>query len=478
MSDCQQASGAKHLTMITRIGIVGRSFAGQQDFLSGLASAWRGGLPPRPLCCLPEDIPAVAPLVQAWILLHYDCSEQLPVLRQHGGALVARAMEWQEHQIPVIALDDEAAGRLAGEHLLGACSGDLLAAGFPATFSRRRMIGFVTACTEAGRTVREFGHDVDPSVILHELPAGSGLFCVTDGLAHAWIAAAQACQRQVPEDLAIVGVNNDPLPAGRSLPLSSVAISLKAQGRQAGRLLQAQVDGQEVAAVTQIPPQGLIARASSGVFAPRQLLDISIPITPQLPVWPGDQPVGIEFGPEIDDDHHSTVSRLHLGTHVGTHIDAPAHFMKDGERIGSIALERLDGSCRVLDLRGRAVVDASSLAAAGLPEGIERVLLRTDNSELWASRTEFATDFVAITPEGAQWLVERGVRLVGIDYLSVAPYGDGEPTHRVLLGTGVVCLEGLNLSAITPGAYRLHCLPLSLPTCEGAPVRAVLESLI
>ncbi|MFW5829570.1 MAG: cyclase family protein [Planctomycetota bacterium] len=464
--------------MAIRIGIVGRTFANQHEFMDGLASAWRDALPPRPICCLPEDIPTIAPLVQAWVLLHFDCLQMLPALRGHGGPIVARSIEWQQHEIPIAVLDDEAAGALAASHLLERCQGQLLCVGFPATFSRRRCTGFTSACAVAGRTVRELRHDADPAPILKSLPPGSGLFCVTDGMAHAWLAAAHASYRHVPEDLAIVGANNDSLPAGRSMPLTSVSIALRNQGRQLGRLLQAQMRGDPVPALTQVPPQGLIPRASTGEFSPRRLIDISLPITAETPVWPGDEPVRIDTVRSPADGASCTVSRLHLGAHTGTHIDAPLHFLPEGGALSTISLERLIGSCRLIDCRGYTLIDAAAIVELGLPQGIKRLLLKTDNSRRQREGTVFFHDFVAISADGAEALRQLGVELVGIDGPSVAPFDACAPTHEILLSAGIVCLEGLQLDDVRPGCYRLHCLPLSLPDCEGAPARAILETLL
>jgi arylformamidase len=170
-----------------------------------------------------------------------------------------------------------------------------------------------------------------------------------------------------------------------------------------------------------------------------------------------------------------TVSRLECGVHTGTHLDAPLHFIRDGGGVDTLDLNVLVGPCEVVYAPEAKVIDAALLEQLHLPAGTTRVLFRTRNSEIWArDEMTFQTDFVAIDPSGAEWLVEHGVRLVGIDYLSVAPFAASIPTHEVLLRAGVIAVEGLNLSNIEPGEYQLICLPIKLLNTDGAPVRAIL----
>jgi arylformamidase len=129
-----------------------------------------------------------------------------------------------------------------------------------------------------------------------------------------------------------------------------------------------------------------------------------------------------------------------------------------------------------VDFEGGEHIDAGMLDAAGIPLGTRRLLLKTRNSEFWAEpEHNFHRDFVAIEPDGAQWVVDRGLRLVGVDYLSVAPFGRSTTTHRILLGAGIIVVEGMNLSAVPPGEYELVCLPLKLMGSDGAPARAILR---
>ncbi len=207
-----------------------------------------------------------------------------------------------------------------------------------------------------------------------------------------------------------------------------------------------------------------------------RILDISLSLSESLVVWPKDPPIEITQPRHFSQGDQVVVSRLDLGAHSGTHVDAPAHFVPGGALLDSIPLERFVGPARVVHVPEDAnLITPAVLEAVALPEGTERVLFRTRNSRLWAEgHTTFDEHFCAISEAGAHWLIERGARLVGIDYLSVAPYGDTGPTHRAFLQSGVVLLEGLDLAGVEPGLYELVCLPLRIAGVEGAPARAIL----
>ncbi len=209
-----------------------------------------------------------------------------------------------------------------------------------------------------------------------------------------------------------------------------------------------------------------------------RIYDISLPISPSLPVWPGDPPIQLELIESMSAGAQSNVSRLNASVHIGTHVDAPHHFLNDHRTVESLPLEMLTGSCYVAQLPdGMDAIDTETLSGIPLAEGTTRLLFGTRNSHLWAKgETEFQNDFVAVTEDGARWLIEHGIRLVGVDYLSVAPFDELEPTHRVLLEAGVIILEGLNLSQVPRGFYDLYCLPLKLVGSDGAPARAILIS--
>lgn len=207
-----------------------------------------------------------------------------------------------------------------------------------------------------------------------------------------------------------------------------------------------------------------------------QIFDISLTISPNMPIWPGDPLIELELIDSIDGGALANVSRLSASVHIGTHIDAPHHFMNDGRTVEQLPLEVLTGPCYVAQLPdGVEVITAEALDGISLPKDVKRILFGTSNSRFWSrDETEFQKDFVAVTEDGAQWLVDHGLQLVGVDYLSVAPYGDAVPTHRILLQAGVIVVEGLDLSAVPRGFYDLYCLPLKLLGAEGAPARAIL----
>jgi len=203
--------------------------------------------------------------------------------------------------------------------------------------------------------------------------------------------------------------------------------------------------------------------------------DISLPISGSLIVWPGDPEVKITQTSRLDKGDTATVSRLDLGAHTGTHVDAPCHFVPGGSSVDTLDLNVLMGPALVVHVLEADALSMDVLERLRIPPGTERVLFRTRNSDLWArGEREFDEDFVAITEDGAHWLVENGVRLVGIDYLSVAAFGEPTPTHSVLLRAGVIAVEGLDLSGMAAGVYQLVCLPLKIAGCDGAPARAIL----
>ncbi len=204
-----------------------------------------------------------------------------------------------------------------------------------------------------------------------------------------------------------------------------------------------------------------------------KIYDVSLPISPDLPVWPGDPAVVLEQVSSMDAGAHDNISRLACGVHTGTHVDAPHHFLNDHRTVESLALDILVGPALVLQIPDAVtVVDASVLEKAAIPAGTLRLLLKTSNSSLWErGEKEFFTGFVGISADGADWLVQHGLKLVGIDYLSVAPYHQSIPTHRALLAAGIIIVEGLDLSGVQPGTYTLYCLPLKLVGSDGAPAR-------
>lgn len=208
------------------------------------------------------------------------------------------------------------------------------------------------------------------------------------------------------------------------------------------------------------------------------IIDISVPLHNDMPLWPGGPGYDWSWHHRIDPDHAANVSQMSLGAHTGTHVDAPLHFVPGGNTVEQMALDVLVGPAVVAALPDAARITAADLAALNLPDNTRRVLFKTRNSALWGQPDHpFQEDFVALTTDAAQWVVGRGIRLVGVDYLSVQLYHDGPETHQILLGADVVIVEGLDLSAVSPGAYELTCLPLKLLGAEGAPARAILRPL-
>lgn len=207
-----------------------------------------------------------------------------------------------------------------------------------------------------------------------------------------------------------------------------------------------------------------------------QLFDISITTTSEMVTWPSDPGVILKRVKKIEEGSHSNVSKLEMGVHSGTHMDAPVHFVAGAKSIDQLPLELLIGEAQVIQFADSVdILNADRLKKAGLVKGVERVLFKTRNSGYWARNERvFHEDFVAISADGAQYLVEQKVRLVGVDYLSVGPYGNTGPTHEILLQAGIIAVEGLNLFHVEPGFYTLYCLPIKLGGSDGAPVRAVL----
>jgi arylformamidase len=205
-----------------------------------------------------------------------------------------------------------------------------------------------------------------------------------------------------------------------------------------------------------------------------KLLDVSVPLVAGMPAYPGNPDFELQPVKRIADGGSSNVSRLILGTHTGTHVDAPRHFIDDGVTVDALSLDLLIGRARVVDISRRGGIGAEELAEAGLREDI-RVLLKTSNSALW-NDTHFHQDYTYITEEGARYLVEQGVKVIGVDYLSVEQYKKaGAPAHRALLSQGVVIIEGLNLSEAEPGMYEMYCLPLRVAGGDGGPARVILK---
>jgi arylformamidase len=208
-----------------------------------------------------------------------------------------------------------------------------------------------------------------------------------------------------------------------------------------------------------------------------KIYDVTVAISNDLPVYPGDPPIHIERTQSLEKGDIARVSRLSISTHIGTHVDPPYHFMKDGVALDQAPLEVFIGPARVVDVGDASSIDAALLSTFDF-DGASRVLFKTRNSRFWSETKEFQKDFVYLETDAAEALVARGVKLVGIDYLSIEKFGFDEPTtHWTLLGNDVYILEGLDLSAIAPGDYELICLPLKIKDGDGGPARVVLREM-
>jgi arylformamidase len=205
-----------------------------------------------------------------------------------------------------------------------------------------------------------------------------------------------------------------------------------------------------------------------------KLIDVTVPLDANLPVYPGNTPFSLEAIKRIADGGSSNLSTLHMSAHAGTHVDAPRHFFDHAAGVDALLLELLFGRARVIEVSTRKSIGPDDLAGTDLSEDI-RLLIKTHNSRLWGSNA-FHQDYVGLTEAAARYLVDRGVKVVGIDYLSVEEFRKaGAPAHHALLGGGTIVIEGLNLRDVEPGAYEMFCLPLRVVGADGAPARVVLR---
>lgn len=206
-----------------------------------------------------------------------------------------------------------------------------------------------------------------------------------------------------------------------------------------------------------------------------KLIDVSVPIAEDLPTWPGDPTVRVEPAKRISRGDAANVSLISLGNHTGTHVDPPSHFVEGGASIDELSPDIFVGPAWVAhlpDVEGE--ISLAYLDAAGIPSDVERLLLRTSNSGKLRRGQPVLERFVTLSVEGARWAVQRGLKLVGIDYLSIErPDAPKEhPVHRTLLENGVIIVEGLDLSNVPEGEWELLCLPILLAGGDGAPARA------
>jgi arylformamidase len=204
-------------------------------------------------------------------------------------------------------------------------------------------------------------------------------------------------------------------------------------------------------------------------------IDISVLLHTGMAHWPDNPPVRIERMLDMDRGDVCNVSTITMGSHTGTHMDAPLHFLQTGKSIAEMPLDATFGPARVIEIRDTESIKPDELHPHAIRRG-ERVLFKTQNSTRCWKTDNFVEDFVYISQEAARYLAELGVRTVGVDYLSVGGYTkDGVETHRALLEAGIWIIEGLDLSQIQPGTYELICLPLKIAKSDGAPARAIIR---
>ena len=205
-----------------------------------------------------------------------------------------------------------------------------------------------------------------------------------------------------------------------------------------------------------------------------KLIDVTVPLDASIPTYPGNLPYSLEPLHRISRGDGANTSTLHMSAHAGTHVDAPYHFFDGRPGVDALPLDLLLGRTRVVEINSRTGIGAEQLSGLDLSDDV-RVLFKTSNSRLWAS-PEFHTDYVGMTASGAQYLIEHGIKVVGVDYLSVEVFKTpGAPAHHTLLGGGAIVIEGLNLRDVEPGIYDMLCLPLRLVGADGAPARVVLR---
>jgi arylformamidase len=205
-----------------------------------------------------------------------------------------------------------------------------------------------------------------------------------------------------------------------------------------------------------------------------KLIDVSVPLDATLPTYPHNTPFSLEPIKRLARGDSSNVSTLHMSAHCGTHVDAPRHFFDSGPGTEALPLDLLMGRVRVIQVTSRTSIAAEDLANQDFSEDV-RILIKTRNSLLWGT-PEFRPDYIGVTESGARHLVAHGIKLVGVDYLSVEQFKTpGAPAHHVLLGAGTIVIEGLNLRDVEPGIYDLCCLPLRIVGADGAPARVVLR---
>ncbi|MQG76847.1 MAG: cyclase family protein [SAR202 cluster bacterium] len=202
--------------------------------------------------------------------------------------------------------------------------------------------------------------------------------------------------------------------------------------------------------------------------------DVTLALSSKVPTYLGDPSFKRRLVQAIANGKTADVSLLTLSAHIGTHVDAPSHLFEGGKTVDELDLEVMLGTALVVEFIGQGPITMGFLEKCDIAVSEERVLFKTHNSSLW-DRPEFQNDYVGLTVDAADWLIDNGARLVGIDYLSIdAPGNLDLSVHRTLLDNEIVVVEGLDLRQVSPGRYKLVCLPMKIEGSEGAPARVIL----
>lgn len=205
------------------------------------------------------------------------------------------------------------------------------------------------------------------------------------------------------------------------------------------------------------------------------IIDISVPIDDKLPIWPNSPKPKFSKISSIRGGDSANDTEIKMSVHTGTHIDAPLHFIQNGKSVEKLDLKTFFGPVFVVYLPKIKEITSRDIRKLNLPKKTERILFKTENSNLWRKKiSKFNKNYVGLTVDAAEWLSKKGVKLVGIDYLSIAKFDEAEEVHKILLEKGIIILEGINLNKVKQGRYQLVCLPVKIAGLEASQTRAIL----
>ena len=204
-------------------------------------------------------------------------------------------------------------------------------------------------------------------------------------------------------------------------------------------------------------------------------IDVTMPLEDGMVYWPGDIPVIISKQATFENDQVN-VTGIHLSAHTSTHVDAPLHFIDNGNDVTQLPLNALIGKAKVININNHEAITIDAIKDMAIKKG-DRILFKTRHSLTNWAMEPFHKDYVYLNEEAAVLLANKEILTVGIDYLSIAQFGNGSIVHRILLEKKIVIIEGLNLAAIEPGEYEMICLPLKIKGGDGAPARVVLKKI-